>query len=197
MAVAGVAIAGMIVGLLLGWKLWGGDPKPRPVETYAKKETQKDGSIIAERKPGALQPAAIIPKGAVVERVVQVKVKSATPTADTGTPGSGELSATAGATTLDLALVQLEDGTHRAILSSPYGTIQEAVDSPLSTEAPMKARVWALGGVFGRGEGGSTVKGLFVERDLGPVRVGADVLRRSHPIQGPSWEGLVRVGLRW
>ena len=131
MVVGAVAIVGMTAGLLLGWMLWGGDPKPKPAETYAEKETQRDGSIIAERKPGALQPAALVPKGAVVERVVQVKIKSATPTAGTGTPGSGELSAMAGVTTLDLALVQLEDGTHRAILSSADGTIQEAVDSPV------------------------------------------------------------------
>lgn len=196
MVAVGAATAGMIAGLSLGWGLWSGVKTPTP-ESYAKEIRQKDGSIIAERKPGALQPAAEIPKGATVERVVKVTLRpSATPTGDTAIPGSGAPSAT-GEVTLDLSLVQLADGSHRAIVSSTDGTIRAAVDSPTSTEAPTKPRVWALGAVVGVGQAGEHTRGLFLERDLGPWRVGVDILRRTHLQQSPSWEGLVRVGLRW
>lgn len=198
MVVAGAAIAGAIAGLLVGWSLWGAGER-KVQEVYAKEEVQKDGSILAEKKPGALRPAPVLPKGATVERVIQVKVKpNATPTVGTAIPGSGDQSAPElPTTTLDLTLVKLADGTRRVVLKSPDGTIQGAVDSPMLLEAPTKARVWALGAVLGAGEGGRSIRGLSLERDLGPVRVGVDALRCTQSQQRPSWEGLVRVMLRW
>ena len=153
MVVAGAAIAGAIAGLLVGWSLWGAGER-KVQEVYAKEEVQKDGSILAEKKPGALRPSPVLPKGATVERVIQVKVKpNATPTVGTAIPGSGDQSAPElPTTTLDLTLVKLADGTRRVVLKSPDGTIQGAVDSPMLLEAPTKARVWALGAVLGAGE---------------------------------------------
>jgi hypothetical protein len=63
-----------VAGIGTGWTLW--RPKPPKVEAYAPEKLQADGSLVLERKPQPdARPAHEIPKGAKLERVVQVQVK--------------------------------------------------------------------------------------------------------------------------
>src|ERR1039458_4176385 len=90
--VAIVAVALILSGFLVAWGIY--RPKPAKPETAAAAVREKDGSLELERAPSGipgnlpdstkpLKPAQIIPKGAKVERIVQITVDP------TGKPSSG------------------------------------------------------------------------------------------------------------
>ena len=163
------AIAGVIVGMALGWMLW--RPKPPKPEPYAPAVVQQDGSLVLERKPMPdAKPAQQVPKGARVERVVQVKVqpRNATPTAATGTPGSGPVNVLPELppVTVDLSLVRLPDQTRRVIASSPDGEVIGGVDIPVEAAREVKVLRWAAGYEFAASTWSKT-HSVLVQRDLG------------------------------
>src|ERR1035441_4158695 len=90
--VAIVAVALVLSGFLVAWGIY--RPKPAKPETAAAAVREKDGALELERAPSGLsstapagssplKPAQILPKGAKVERIVQVTVDP------TGKPSSG------------------------------------------------------------------------------------------------------------
>jgi len=197
------AIAGVIVGMALGWVLW--KPAPPKMETYAPEKRQGDGSLVLERKPQPdVRPAHEIPKGAKLERVVQVKVKprNDTPTAATGTPGYGPANVLPELppVTVDLSLVRLPDQTRRVIVSSPNGEVIGGVDVPVEAAREVKTLRWAAGYEFAVSTWGKT-HSIIVQRDLGPLRLGGRVGRvlLTTPIGGANTgtEGAVSVMVRF
>ena len=186
--------------MALGWMLW--RPKPPKPEPYAPAVVQQDGSLVLERKPMPdAKPAQQVPKGARVERVVQVKVqpRNATPTAATGTPGSGPVNVLPELppVTVDLSLVRMPDQTRRVIASSPDGTIVGGVDIPVEAARQARALKWSAGGTWNPAD---RSWGAWVQRDVGPVVLGADALQVRDPVQAGGrlrWVGLVRAGIRW
>ena len=192
-----------VAGIGTGWMLW--RPKALKVETYAPGKWQGDGSLVLERKPQPdVRPAHEIPKGAKLERVVQVKVKprNGTPTAATGTPGSGPANVLPELppVTVDLSLVRLPDQTRRVIASSPNGDVIGGVDIPVEAARPVRSLRWAAGYEFAVSTWGKT-HSIIVQRDLGPLRLGGRVGRvlLTTPIGGANTgtEGAVSVMVRF
>lgn len=141
---AGALVLGLALGLGLGWKLY--RPKPAPVETAAPAVRQKDQSLVLERKPEAKpEPKHELPRGAKLERQIQVTVLPSIPTEGTPIPGSGGQSEgntgnsraiPGNPITVDLSLVKMPDGTSRVIASSPDGVVSAGLDIPVQGPMP-------------------------------------------------------------
>ena len=169
-------IALVVAGIFIGWKLFRPEP-PKP-ETYAPAAAQEDGSKVLERKPQATaKPAHKIPKGAKVERVVKLEVKSKPVNAPSALQtGAGKAEAPAATdcppVQVDLSLVRLPDESRRVIASSTNGEIVGGVDIPVESAAPYKELKWAAGLTANPLE---RTLGGFIDRDLGPLRFGAEL----------------------
>ena len=187
--VLALSIIGAAIAVVLLW------PHPKPVvETAKPAVVQSDGSTILERtdtQPEA-KPPHVVPKGATVERVVQVKVKPKVVIAD-GIKDAPSLSPDAkpanNPITVDLSLVRLTDDTKRVIASSPDGEIVGGMDIPIETLA-YKPRVWAAGISV---DPVHQVGGVWVERDISRIRLGVDAgVNKFH-----DFETRLRVGVTW
>lgn len=138
------AIGCLAIGcLLLGWKI-GKPTRPGRLDPPAAAVVQTDGSVIVERKPNPeAKPPHEIPKGAKVERVVQVKVRpraaATVPTSGDGLQGKASLPSASPETTVDLSLVRMPDQTRRVIASSPDGEIVGGLDVPVEAAPTAKA----------------------------------------------------------
>lgn len=212
---AATLVLGLALGLGLGWKLY--RPKPAPVETAAPAVRQKDQSLVLERKPEAKpHPKHELPKGAKLERQIQVTVLPSIPTEGKKIPGSGNLPETpdssiasnsvqsvsnsgqSGAITVDLSLVKMPDGTERVIASSPNGAASGGLDIPVGTPAPIvRMPKWQAGILYGPSE---HTYGAFVTRAAGPFVIGAQLIQERMPVQvggGTTVKGMIAVGIRW
>ena len=201
LAVLGLIAALIFVGGMgLAWKIW--VPKPAKAETYAAAVKQTDGSVVLERKPDATaRPAQELPKGAKLERVVQVTVKpSASVAAIAPTNGSGQSAAStsdlpSGTTSpcppirVDLSLVRMPDESRRVIASSPDGEIVGGVDIPVESAVEPKVLRWsglALAGYDAFRH--QRVYGGSISYSRGPVIATAGVLGQTAFVGG---------GIRW
>ncbi|MBI5920264.1 MAG: hypothetical protein HY847_01295 [Betaproteobacteria bacterium] len=180
--VCALLLGGACAGL--GW--WFGQPA-KVVESAAPAETQPDGSIIVERRPDAkARPKHQTPKGATVERTGEFTVQG------TGLKMDGVLMPCP-PVTIDTTLIRNPDGSKRVIVSSPDGEITRAVDIPVETAAPPpEPPQWAAGVSY------NPVKqtpGLWIERDIWRVRLGAEINQTRQVISGPTGiEARLRVG---
>jgi hypothetical protein len=143
------------------WWLTRPAPPVPEVITAAPQVVQADHSVIAERAPAAQaqRPRTILPKGAVPERDVSVVVA----------PASG-----ASSVQVDLQLVRMPDNGRRVIASSPDGQVVSALDIPIEAGlVPAPPKLWAAGLSY------STERevGVWLERDLGRLRLGAEVAK--------------------
>lgn len=135
-------------------------PRPVPeVITPASAVVQSDGSQVVQRSPDAhpKPPPHVLPKGAVEER------------RDTfvAAPAAG-----ASSVQIDLSLVRMPDNGRRVVASSPDGTIVSALDVPIEPGlVPSPPKKWAAGLSY------STERevGVWLERDVGRLRLGAEV----------------------
>jgi hypothetical protein len=192
------ALGLLALGLLGGWWLYHG--RPSPPEPPAPAIHQTDGSLILERSPSGkpadhpedpiLKPAGTLPKGAVVERNVEVIVRPAPQLNTRGSqydkdthlempnPGAPDLSAAFQCpdVKVDLSLVRMKDQTHRVIASSPDGKVIAGLDVPVSEPPSFKPQRWTAQGMVGWDtKQGRQVFGGQVSRNLGPftLSVGA------------------------
>jgi len=203
---------GFFVGLLAGWLFY--RPSEKPLESYAPPVRQEDGSLMLERNPDAKPPAAphALPKGAKEERRVSVVVKPPKGRimrpnvefyfADVGTPPSDSQfvravkeSLTADScdcqpVTVDLSLVRMPDKTRRVVASSPTGQILSGIDIPIESPTIPRTLLWAIGGTYSFD--GAHRFGGFVDRDIGPFRLGVEAF------QSPTgWTAQARAGIRF
>lgn len=176
------------LGLVVGWWIW----KPTPViETPAAAETQSDGSIVLERKPDAqAKPAAKLPKGGKLERSVSVTVQPKTPEANLKLPGAVPCPPVR----VDLALVRMDDKTKRVVASSPDGEVVAGLDMPIETAAPPpEPKKWAAGLSW---DPQNRTPGAWIERDIGRIRLGAEINRARALTLGPAGTEIrLRAGL--
>lgn len=122
-----------------------------------------------ERKPQAnARPAHKVPENAKVERIVRVSV--APSEIDLAAPA--DHSSECPALDVDLSLVRLPDESRRVIASSPNGQILGGVDIPVESVAAYKELKWAAGLTANPLD---RTFGAFLDRDLGPFRIGAEV----------------------
>ena len=172
----GIAVVLILAGLAIGWKFFAPDlQKP---EIYAPLSVQDDGSKVLERKPQHdAKPAHKIPDGAKVERIVEIEVRSLpekAPSAlqegssSTGAPSKADCPPVK----VDLSLVRLPDESRRVIASSSNGEIVGGVDIPVESARVYKELKWAAGVSYNPLDRGF---GAFIDRDLGPFRLGAEV----------------------
>jgi len=166
----------LVIAGVLAFAFWPARPIHENVAP-APAERQADGSLIAERAPDAhpAKPRHQLPKGAVEERREQVIIQPADPAAS--------------AVEVDLSLVR-EGDQRRVIASSPDGQVVTAIDIPIEPAAiPPPPKPWAAGLSYGT----DRAVGVWVERDLGRLRVGAEI---EKGMAGPP-VARIRVGVRW
>lgn len=184
-----VVVAAFIVALLVlafGAGVRAGAPATESISPAAP-QSQPDGSVIAGRAPDAHPGPAphAIPKGAIEERRVSVTVRPRLklPVAET----SGALPADP--VRVDLSLVRM-DGGRRVIASSPDGDVVGALDVPIDVAALPTSRPWAAGLSCDPARCQQT-PGAWIDRDMGRVRLGAEVARR------PAGDLELRARLGW
>lgn len=164
----GVALIALMgaEGVFLWWLLRT-PSSPVAIEPAAPSIRQTDGSLVLPRQQTTprTKPKALLPEKGKLERQVEVQVQPSRPIEqkDVGAPPPP--------VTVDLSLVGMPDRSRRVVASSPDGAIVGGIDVPvLPLEQP---RVWSAGvslGTFGE-------RGVWVERDVGRVRLGAEVSR--------------------
>ena len=172
------AVVMLTIACALAWAIRPAPPRVE-VTTPAPQVRQADGSVLAERAPPAagqaLPPAPhILPRGAREERRERVIV-APTPAAST--------------VEVDLSLVR-QGAERRVVASSPDGQVLQAIDIPIDpAPLPPAPRPWAAGLAYRTDH----AVGLWVERDVGRLRLGAEVVRR----QFGRPEAELRLGVRF
>ncbi|WP_018606785.1 hypothetical protein [Uliginosibacterium gangwonense] len=172
---------------------------PQPENTApAAAQSQADGSLILARTPpptsDALPPAPhVIPKGAVEERRISVTVKPHPLPAKITTPPVDQSSAQpaqadCAPVTVDLSLIR-QNGGRRVIASSPDGIVIGGLDIPIESALLPASHPWAAGLSVGHDKS----PGVWLERDLGRIRLGAEALRE----QSGTLQARLRVGWSW
>lgn len=163
-------IAGLFIGaaVLSSWQ-----HRSLITEAPAPASRQSDGSLVLERKADSkAKTAAVIPKGAELERIVHGVIKPTAPECPL--------------CKFDLALVRMPDHSRRVILRSDTGTVIDGLDVPtIPIEIPTE-KLWAAGVSYGESWG------AWVDRDIGPIRVGAE----ANNI-GDKFEARLKLGLRF
>lgn len=159
---AGAAAIALVAFLV--WTQWPAKPVPEVI-TAAPAVTQADGSTELARTPDAHPTPAphIIPKGFHEERREQLTVAPTPAAAASGYPP----------VRIALSVVS-NDREHRVVASSPDGQIVDAVDIPITPAMmPPEPKCWAAGLSY------STERevGVWLERDLGRLRLGAEVAK--------------------
>lgn len=206
--VAAVLVLAFGLGFGTAWKLY--KPRAPKAETAAPAQRQADGSLVLERKPDAkARPAQELPKGAKVERIVQVTVQPKALPALPGipTPGPGPAAVPASnpgqsasnprPIRVDLTLVRMPDQTRRVIASSPDGTVVGGVDIPEAPQPQPRVLKWAAGGSWNPAD---HTYGAWLDRDAGPLRLGAELnqVRAAVTAGGAvGYEARIQVGIRW
>lgn len=177
-----IGIALLFAACLFGVKTT--QPKPE-VTTAAPQVTQSDGSIVIERKPEAAPAKAPhkIPKGSTEERRVNLKLKPDAFVSDDG------CQCDPAPVSVNLSLVR-DDMGRRVVASSHGGQILSALDIPIEPALmPPEPHPWAAGLSYGHDKS----PGVWIERDLGRIRVGAEVIRQ----RDQTFQARARVGLSW
>lgn len=144
---------------------------------------QADGSLVLERDPDpAREPAPhAIPAGHVEERRISVHVqpdvirKSDTTNTDVSVTPACECKPVR----VDLSLVRDTDGGRRVIASSPDGRILGGLDVPIAADSIFRNREWAAGVSYNPFDG---TPGAWIERDVGRIRVGADLYQERNAL---------------
>jgi hypothetical protein len=195
------AIAGALIALLLAWPHW----NPEPVkETAAPEQHLPSGGLVLARDPDAPVPApvkkAAKEAGGDLERAISITVQPdpVVPEgdgkyADPMTPAPPACSCKP--ITVDLGLIEMKDHTHRVVATAEGGEIVAALDRPFGPAVSKRETRWAAGVAFAPFPDEQGRKyGAWVDRDVGPLRLGAEVQFApgfSHPA---AW---ARAGVRF
>ena len=174
---------GVAVGLGFGWVLWGTQDAPVVSTAPMQEVRQVDGSVVLERTPQApSKPPHKLPKGKETNRVHAVIGPRFI---DKGLSNSDHIDTVCPPVVVDVSTVETTDGT-RVVLSSPDGEVHgEHIVFPT---VPVKTFPWAIGAVISE----KMEYGAFVDRDFGPLRIGAEVMQTNNGL------GLyARAGLRF
>ena len=197
-----VIVAGL--GFLIAWLIW--RPRPVPPETPAAAKVLPSGATELERRPENPMTAPIpadikqavteLGHGAKLERAIEIKIQPKQPPPPPPVPGapaacSAPAPLACPPVTLDLGLVRLPDRTQRVVARSTDGTLLGGLDIPVQEPRIPWDPKWAAGAIYRPQD---HAFGAFIERDLGPFRVGAD-LAQSH--DGIGVAASLRVGVRF
>jgi len=199
------ALASALIALAFGWWVW----HPKPVhEGPAFGRTLPSGAVEVPRNPDAPVPApvkkAAKEAGGKLERSISLTIQpepiQAPPetVAQPSTPEGPQSPAAAPGCScapvrVDLGLVRMPDHTRRVVATAEGGTILDSIDIPIDAAVSKRETRWAAGAlytppVFGR----RAEYGAFVDRDLGPLRLGVEVQQRREGLTA-----VVRAGIRF
>ena len=123
---------------------------------------------------------AKLPQGATLNRQIAVTVQPDAVVVDT------MVGLKLPPTKVDLSLVDMPDRTRRVVASSPDGMVTGALDIPVALIP--ETRKWAAG----LSSSTTRMAGLWIERDIGRMRLGVDL---NQTRTGP--EIRARVGFTW
>jgi len=170
-------------------------------ETPAPAIALPSGGLVLERAPQAPVPepvkvAAKEAKGKL-ERSVSVTVR---PTVKESLTVEPSLKETAPAlntcacedVTVDLGLLRMPDQTRRVVATARGGEILSAIDIPLEPLSMKRELRWAAGASVSFDETGRRRYGAFLDRDLGPFRLGVELGQRDGGLGAT-----VRAGIRF
>ena len=160
--------AGVWLGRQTMPRLVAEDVTPQPAQSLP------SGAVVLERAPVPTAKPRPIKPGTKVERAVSVTVQPTQPECEP--------------VQVDLQLVQDGEG-RRVVASSPDGMIVGGLDVPVRQIAFEESRPWAAGISYGTDRS----QGVWIERDLDRVRIGAEIIRR----QDGQAEIRARVGFSW
>jgi hypothetical protein len=198
---ASVALA----AFLLAWWIW----HPRPAfEPPAPAKELPGGGLVLERAivtPPADVREAAREAGGKLERAVRVIVRPrsvpapAPVASETATPHTPEVAVPVAAAsapgcqcapvTVELGLVRMPDRTRRVVATSPDGEILGGLDIPVDMPALARKPRWAAGMTY---EPRLREFGAFVDRDIGPLRLGVALQNRR---EGAAV--VLRAGIRF
>ena len=171
----------------------------RPVResiTPAPAQSLPDGALLLARVPAASAPQ--VPRallqdvqrlGGTLERTIHATLRPrvASSASAPSSTASAPHAADCPPVSMDLALLRTQEG-RRVLAASPDGEVLGGMDVPLVATALPAEHPWAAG--LSMGSDGSP--GIFLERDLGRLRVGAEAIR-----QAPDHQIGARVRLGW
>lgn len=215
-----VALGAVVTALLVGLVMYLSRPH-HVVETAKPAVIQPDGSHLLERtdtQPNA-KPAHEMPRGATLERVVQIKVKNRSTNCFAGYSTNKQDSLSLFDTTklvysgrgnpihngpvvdsepskpiqIDLSLIREKDDTRRVIASSPDGEIVGGIDIPVDTPST-KPRVWAAGISL---DPIHQTPGVWIERDLMRLRIGVEANQVRAKSGDKNYELRIKAGMTW
>lgn len=160
--------AGVLAGGLLHWAA---SYYQRPVAeniAAAPAVKQADGSVVVRREPLPTGQAPKlphqIPSGYKPERQVSAKIQPRQPDCPP--------------VTVDMTIARDDEGGRRVIVSSPDGEVIDGLDITLESGLAMPERKkWAVGLAMNPVD---KRMGVWAARDLGRLRLGADVRQSSH-----------------
>lgn len=160
-ATRAAAVAAVLVGCVLLY-LHFSTPAPVTHEQAAPAIIQSDGSTVLERKESAPAKTVVtkakLPKGASLERQVDVTVKPDIP-GDTAK--------------VEVNLVKMKDDTRRVVVYSDNAEVG-GIDVPVELNLEPK-HTWAVGMYVDPMH--RETAGIFIDKDVGRVRLGAEVGR--------------------
>lgn len=157
----------LVLAVLAAFVVWTQWPAPAVPEnlTPAPQQPQADGSMQAARAPDAhpAPPPHLIPKGYHEVSRDAVTVAPSAAAAASGCPSVH----------VDLSVVR-DGNDQRVIASSPDGQVVSAINIPIEAAmTPPAPKLWAAG----LGYTTQREVGVWVERDVGRLRIGAEVLK--------------------
>jgi hypothetical protein len=202
------AVVGLLCGLWFGWSFWHHAPV---VEGEAIARTLPSGGTLVERDPHAHVPKTVVQAareaGGKLVRSVSLTVQPqamsvSTPSSEGGKPEVADIAigepnrnssappaCSCAPVTIDLGLIRMPDETRRVVAMARGGEILSAIDIPIETAQPRVETHWAAGVLY---EPRRREYGAFLDRDLGPLRLGVQVERRDG--RTATW---VRAGVRF
>ncbi len=200
-----VVAVGILLGVCAGWWMRGWYDKPiTRAEPPAPAQRLDGGSLVLERgEPGRVEdmprPPELPKNVERVERVVRVTVRPQLE-GDGREVERGVMSPAAPASCpdvrVDLALLEMTDGTRRVVASSPDGIILGGVDVPL---VPVKVVAPPLLNALGLTFRPLTkAPGIFYDHDFARLRVGGVLeLIPPGPTRAPELAVMVKAGWRF
>ena len=154
----------LAIGLTVGSAAtWWYDHRTGPVEPSAPQSRQSDNSLLLAHNQSQppKKPPHVIPSGSKVKESIHLEVQPK----QAGCP----------ICTADLSVVELTNGTHRVIASSPDGTVIAGRD--FTFDRLPKQTQWAFGAVYnGRW-------GAILVHDVGPFQLGGLVTKDEFGIK--------------
>lgn len=190
-----------LFGVYIGYKVF--DNKPNIVVQHSAGETVLDENtrLLAKEPDKNVKANMPLPKGAMLERVVKFTVKQKKLPAkvqegvesgkqqgmDDGISGDKSLDELCPPIDISLVLITDKDKQQRVEAHSSNGEIVGGIDIPVrDISIPKEPNKWAIGASYNTAK----IKGIWVERDVGRIRLGAEVT--SVPVVGEVYTA--RVG---